>query len=120
MAINRLIKTFRAEGAIPAYTIVKVSVGDGDVAPAATALDALIGVTTEVAAADQETCDVVLTGTAFVLLGAAAAVTRGDRITADALGCGVTAVHPAEYIGKALESGVPGQEIEVSLGFGLL
>jgi Uncharacterized conserved protein (DUF2190) len=120
MATNRLIKTYRAEGAIPAYTIVKFSAADYEVAIAAAQADKIVGVTTEVAPLDQEPVDVVHTGIAYVMVGAAGAVVRGDLIASDALGCAITAVSPARFIGTAIQSGAAGEVIEVLLGFGLI
>jgi hypothetical protein len=115
MATNRLVKTYRAEGAIPAYSIVKFSAADYEVAIAAAGADGVVGVTTEVAAADQEPVDVIHGGIAYVMVGAAGAVTRGDRIASDALGCAITAVAGANIIGIAIQSGAAGEVIEVLL-----
>lgn len=120
MATNAFTKTYRAEGAIPAYSIVKFSAADYEVAIAAAQADEIVGVTTEVLAADQDPVDVIHGGIAYVTVGAAGAVVRGDLIASDALGCAITAVHPARFIGTAIQSGAAGEVIEVLLGFGLI
>jgi hypothetical protein len=112
MATNEFTKTYRAEGAIPAYSIVKFSAADYEVALAAGAADSLVGITTEVAAADQEPVDVVHDGIAYLTLGVGGA-TRGDCITSDAAGNGVTAVAGNRFIGIAIQSGLVGEVIEV-------
>lgn len=103
-----LARNFKAEAAIAANTIVKLGSADGQVLTAAAATDKLLGVTTDIAAAINERCDVILSGVADVIYGGA--VTRGDLLTADATGRAVTAAPAAgvnnRIIGIALVSGV--------------
>ena len=111
------IRNFLAEGAIPAFSIVKVGANDGGALAAAAATDKIIGVSTDIAAASGERCDVILGGVADVLFGGA--VTRGDPLTADASGRAVTAAPVAgtnnRLIGFALVSGVLGDVGQVDL-----
>lgn len=120
MANPTFIKTYTAEGAIGAYCIVKPGANDYGVAPSSAVGDALLGVTTEIAAADTERCDVIHNGTALVQLGGT--VARGDPITSDASAHGVKAAPVAgtnnSVIGRAVVSGVSGDIIPVLLSIG--
>lgn len=115
MANLGLTKNFNATGAIPAYSLVKFGANDGEVVAAAAATDKIIGVTTEIAAASGERCDVQVDDIGFVLLGGT--VTRGDLITSDVNGAGVTAAPAAgvnnRILGIAMKSGVSGDIIDV-------
>ena len=110
MSTSRYIRNFKAEAAIPAFTIVKNGTVDGNALAAAAVGDKLLGVTTDIAAAINERCDVILAGPADVLFGAT--VARGDLLTSDATGRAVTAAPAAgannRIIGVALVSGVVG------------
>jgi hypothetical protein len=104
-------RNYIAEAAVPANTIVKPSATtDKNVLAAAAVGDKLIGISTDIAAAINERCDVILEGVADVLYGGA--VTRGDLLTSDANGRAVTAAPGAgvnnNVIGRALISGVLG------------
>ncbi|MEW6314136.1 MAG: capsid cement protein [Pseudomonadota bacterium] len=120
MSNPSLIRNFKAEAAVAAYTIVKPGTADGQVLAAAAVSDKSIGITTDIAAAINERCDVILSGVADVLYGGT--VTRGDLLTADASGRAVTAAPAAgannRIIGIALVSGVVGDvgQIEISQG----
>lgn len=110
MANIGLARNFKAEAAIPAFTLVKHGTVDGNVMAAAAVADSIIGVTTDIPAAINERCDVILVGAADVLYGGT--VTRGDWLTTDASGRAVTAAPAAgvnnNVIGRALVSGVAG------------
>jgi hypothetical protein len=93
MANNGLTKSYLAEGAITANTIVKVGAADYGVLAAAAVGDKSIGVSTDVAAASGERCDVMHAGIADLKLGGT--VARGDLLTSDASGFGVTAAPAA-------------------------
>lgn len=115
MANLGLTKTFTATGAIPAYSLVKFGSNDGEVVAAAAATDKIIGVSTEIAAASGERCDVQVDDIAYVLLGGS--VTRGDLLTSDSAGAAVAAA-PAtgvnnRIIGIALTSGSSGDVINM-------
>jgi hypothetical protein len=104
-----LIKNFAASGAIPARHFVKFGAGDGLVALATAATDAIIGVSGELAAADGERVDIHLSGLAEVVLGGN--VTRGTSLlTANADGEAVAAAPAdaasARVAGPAMVSGV--------------
>ena len=117
MANNGLTKSYTAEGAIAANRIVKVGANDYGVLQGAAATDKLIGVTTEIDAASGERVDVVLEGIADLKIGGA--VARGDLVTSDATGQGVTAAPAAgannRIIGVALISGANGDIIPVKI-----
>jgi hypothetical protein len=108
MANPDLIRNFKAEAAIAAYRIVKAGAADGQVAQAAAVGDKSVGVSTDIAAAINERCDVILGGVADVQYGGA--VTRGDLVTSDANGKAVAAAPAAgannRIVGVALVSGV--------------
>ena len=105
-----LARSFKAEAAIAAFTLVKLGSADGQVLQAAAVSDKLLGVTSDIAAAINERCDVILEGVADVLYGGT--VTRGDLLTSDASGRATTAAPGAgtnnRIIGTALVSGVVG------------
>lgn len=115
MANNGLTKSYTAEGAITANTIVKVGAADYGVLAAAAVADKSIGISTDIAAASGERCDVVHSGIADLKLGGT--VARGDLLTSDASGFGVTAAPAAgtnnRIVGEALISGVSGDLIPV-------
>lgn len=113
MANNGLTKCYTAEGAINANRIVKVGAADYGVLQAAAVGDKSIGISTEIDAASGERVDVVLAGIADLKLGGT--VARGDLLTSDATGQGVTAA-PAggtnnRIVGMAIISGVTGDII---------
>lgn len=107
-----LVATYTAAAAIPAHTLVVNDAADDQVKPA-TAADAALGVTTEVAAVAGEYCDITLLGVSPVRYGAA--VTRGQRLKADANGAAIPAGLDIA-IGIALVSGVAGDIGSVLLG----
>ena len=83
---------YNAEGAINAYSIVKPG-ASGGVLQAGAATDKLLGVTTEIAAASGDNCDVQVEG--VVLVKAGGAIAAGDPLTSDASGNAVTAAPAA-------------------------
>ncbi len=120
MSNNKLTKSYTAEAAITAYSIVKVGAADGGALLGAAVSDALIGVSTEIAAAAGEMVDVVHSGIAEVKLGGT--VARGAPVTSNASGLGVAAAPAAgtnnRIIGFAQVSGVSGDVIPVLLSLG--
>ena len=115
MANPGLIKTYDASGAIAAYTVVKFTSTDFQVASASAVSDKLAGITTEIAAADTERVDVIHDGIAYASCGGT--VAQGDPLTVNASGQVVTAA-PAtgvnnQCIGRARQSGAAGDVIEV-------
>lgn len=120
MANNGLTKSYTAEGAINPFRIVKVGAADYGVLQGAAVADKLIGISTEVDAASGERIDVVQEGIADLKLGGT--VARGDLLTTDASGQGVTAAPAAgtnnRIVGVALISGVSGDIIPVQLSLG--
>jgi hypothetical protein len=120
MANNGLTKSYAAEGAISANRIVKVGAADYGVLQAAAVSDKLIGISTEIDAASGERIDVVHEGIADLKLGGT--VARGDLLTSDASGQGVTAAPSAgtnnRVIGMAVIAGVSGDVIPVLLSIG--
>jgi hypothetical protein len=119
MANPGFIKTYDAGGALTPYQIVKFS-ADFTVVAAAAATDSLMGVTTEIAAAQGERADVVHGGTPYVQLGGT--VNAGDWLTSDANGHAITAAPAsgavANVIGRARYGGVSGDVIEVLIALG--
>jgi Uncharacterized conserved protein (DUF2190) len=115
MARNGLTKSYLAEAAISAFRIVKVGAADLGALQAAAVADKFIGISTEVDTVSGERLDVIHEGIADLKLGGT--VARGDSLTTDASGQGVTAA-PAggtnnQVIGRALTSGVSGDIIPV-------
>ncbi len=112
-----LARNFKAEGAIPAFTLVKPGTIDGNVLAAAAVADSIMGVTTDIPAALGERTDIILSGVADVLYGGT--VARGDWLTTDASGRAVTAAPAAgvnnNVVGRALVSGVLGDVGSVTL-----
>ncbi|ARO88174.1 DUF2190 domain-containing protein [Nitrosospira lacus] len=117
-----LTKSFKAEAAISAYRIVKFGTADNQVVQAAAAADFSVGVSTAVAPAINERCDVVMSGLAEVEFGGT--VTRGGPVTADASGKAVAAAPAAganaRIIGFAHVSAVSGDIAPVLLAPGLM
>lgn len=102
-----LTKSFDAAGAIASYRLVKLGSADGEVEQAAAGTDVVIGVSGLVAADGAgERIDIYLVGAVEVEYGAA--VSRGDRLAANASGQGVPATAGDAVIGLALEAGVSG------------
>ena len=120
MANIGLTKSYLAEAAISAARIVKVGAADYGVLVAAAVSDKIIGISTEIDAASGERIDVVHEGIADLKLGGT--VARGDLLTSDASGQGVTAAPAAgtnnRIVGMALISGVSGDIIPVKLQLG--
>jgi hypothetical protein len=116
-----LFSNMIAEAAINPRRLVKFGTADGSVIQAAAAADKPIGVADQLG---QLTVggrvDVVMAGICEVELGGG--VTRGDPITADAVGRGVLAAPAAGtnngVVGRALMSGVLGDVVTVILGNG--
>lgn len=117
MANNGLTKSYVAESAIVPFSLIKYGAADYGAAQGAAATDKLYGVSTEVASAIGERFDVILEGIADLKINGV--VARGDFITSDATGLGITAA-PAvgvnnRIIGIAQVSGVAGDIIPVQL-----
>jgi len=117
MANIGLTKSYLAEAAISAQRFVKVGANDYGVLVAAAGADKIIGISTEIDAASGERIDVVHDGIADLKLGGT--VARGDLLTSDATGQGITAAPGAgtnNRIGAmALISGVIGDIIPVKV-----
>jgi len=122
MANNGLTKNYLAEAAISGQRIVKAGANDYGVLAAAAVSDKFLGISTEIDAASGERVDVIHEGIADLKLGGT--VTRGDFLTSDASGQGVTAAPGAgtnnQVIGKALISGVSGDVIPVLISPSML
>lgn len=110
-----LTKSYNAGGALTANSIVKVGTNDYDVLLGAAVSDKLIGITTEIASVSGERADVILIGIADLKINGT--VARGDQLTSDASGLGVTAAPGAgtnnRVIGIAQIAGVAGDIIPV-------
>lgn len=111
MSLNSLLtKNYTASTAVLAHRFVKFGGADKTVAHAVAANDGIVGVTADLGADAGDRVDVHHFGLGEIELGGA--VTRGDFLTADALGRGVTAELAADEIIRSgalvLESGVEG------------
>lgn len=118
-----LVKAYTAGAQIAPYLIVKDGAADGTVLPAAAATDKPKGVSVpNITAPSGQRVDVVLDGIAQVQLGGT--VTRGDPITSDANGKGVTAAPAAgvnnHIIGFVEVSGVANDIVPVRLARGVI
>lgn len=113
MGNPKLVKTYNAGGVIGPNKIVKFS-ASGTVVLAAASTDALVGIsrTNITTAASGDRVDVVESGIYEVVCGGT--VARGDKITSDASGNGVT-WSAGRSIGEALESGVAADLIPVKI-----
>ncbi|UKD10556.1 hypothetical protein L3V59_12795 [Burkholderia aenigmatica] len=110
-----LISNYVAASAMGAHLLA--AYGDADdhaTAPTGAAGEKLLGATTDVGAAAGERIDVVLLGPTPVVYGAA--VSRGDRIKADAQGRAIPAAAGDASIGEALLSGGVGDIGSVLIG----
>lgn len=107
-----LQKNFLAGAAIAAFRIVKMSAAD-TIIQSTGATDVMIGVNDDVAPANAERCDVVMSGMCFVEAGAAFALNA--RLTSDATGRAVTAAPGAAVnnncIGYAVDAAVAAGDI---------
>ena len=117
-------KSFNAGGALAANSSAKSGSNDYDVLQAAgsAATEKILGITTEVAASSAERVDVVLAGVADLKLNGT--VSRGDPITADSSGLGITAAPSAgtnaRIVGFAMVTGVAGDIIPCLLAQGMV
>ncbi len=115
--MRHMILPFTASAAIAGNRIVKLGAADGTALQSTAATDAPLGVSDPVGAASGSVCDVHLNGTPTVEYGGP--VTRGARLTSDAVGRAVVAAPAAgatvEIVGKALISGVLGDVGQVHL-----
>lgn len=119
--MNRdLTKAYKAGGAIPAYSLVKVGAADGEVLAATAVSDLIIGVTTSIAAASGDIVDVVHEGVVDVKAGGV--IARGTFVTTDGSSQGVAAAPAAgtnnSVIGRALMTAASGDIIPVLLSIG--
>lgn len=105
-----LIKSFVAEAAIAPFRIVNFGSDDDSVVQSAAATDAMFGVSDSLGAEPGSRVDVVMSDVTDLDFGGT--VTRGDQLTSDADGKGVTAAPAAgtnvRVIGIAMVSGVAG------------
>ena len=97
--MSTLIKNYTAGAAIAANSLVKLS-ADGTVITAALPTDAIIGVTTDIAAASGDPVDVVHIGITEVKAGGV--IARGALFSADTAGLAATAAEDDRAIGMAL------------------
>ncbi len=118
-----VLKSAVAGAAITSGQILKFGADDDTLVPAAAATDVLMAIAEEAAASGQQLAVAVSAPNIRpVVLGGA--VTRGDLITSDANGAGVTCAPGAGannyYIGMAMMSGVAGDIIPVRVGPGVM
>lgn len=110
MSANAVFRSFTAAADIPANSIVKFTMNDGEVAPAMAATDKIAGVTDSVAVVAGQMVDVAIAG--FHPVKAGGVIAAGDPLTADAASKAVVATFAAGVnkfvIGRALAKGVAG------------
>jgi len=117
MSNRDLVHAYKAGGAIAAYSLVKIGAADGEVLQATAVSDAILGVTTSIAAASGDTVDVAHEGIVDVKTGGV--IARGAWVTTDGSGLGVASAPSAgtnnSVIGRALETSASGDIIRVLL-----
>lgn len=86
-------KSFLAGAAVRGRRFVVIGAADATVIEATGAAATILGVSEQVDAASGDTQDVVMGGTAEIVYGAA--VTRGQRLTADGAGAAIPAAPAA-------------------------
>lgn len=112
-----LIGNFIAQGAVAAYHLVAYGDQDDTVKQATGAAgEKLRGVSCDADAADSKRVDVTQLGVAPVIYGAA--VTRGDRVKADAQGRAIPIADGEPFIGVAEVTGVAGDRGAVLIAHG--
>jgi len=104
--IPGLTLAYTAAGEIPARVLVKHGPNDGEAAIAASASDAFLGVSSELARSAGQHVDVIRSGLAPVMYGAA--ITRGAALTANANGYAIAAKAGDQIAGFAEVSGAAG------------
>jgi len=109
---GQLIKSYAAVANLAGRRIVKFSGAGIGIAVAAT--DLAIGVSDTLDATSGQMVDVIMDGSAEVVLGGA--VSAGQPVTADAAGAAIAATVAGNIaIGFALATGVAGDIIDVAL-----
>lgn len=122
MQKNPFYITLSANGAIAARKAVKISSGEAVIAAAET--DALIGLNSQLAAADNEHCDIIVGGVAEAIAGGN--ITEGNAVTADSNGDLVAVTNTMKttgdvrIIGYALATAVDDDIFPVLVAPGLL
>jgi len=101
-----LILAYTAAGEIPARVVVKYGANDGEAAVAASASDALLGVSADLARSAGQPVDVIRSGVTPVIYGAT--ITRGAALTANTNGYAIPAKANDQIIGYAEMSGAAG------------
>lgn len=118
MAINADFRSYTAEGAIPAYSVVKPG-ASGGVVIATAATDKLIGTSDELAKSTGEMADIALGPLPKVRLGGT--VAAGDWLTSNGSGAAIaTTTAGNQVIGRAEIAGVSGDVITYFRALGQL
>jgi len=118
MAINSDSRSFKAEGAVARYSIVKPGASGGVVVGAA-ATDKLLGTSDELDHVTGEMVDVAVGPLPKVRLGGT--VAAGDWLTCNATGAAIaTTTATNQVIGRAEIAGVSGDEITYLRALGQL
>jgi hypothetical protein len=111
-----------AAAAMAAFAVIKPGAVDGACLPATAATDLLLGVSDGLAKDVGEMVDAPSAGVGEVRLGAA--VTRGQKLTADASSKAVPCAPGAgvnhHYFGVALQSGVADDVVLYQVGLGVM
>jgi len=113
-----LIRPYTAEAKVLRHRFVKYGVGNRTAVTATAASDAIMGVSSELDIDTTGALDIAKTGETSLVIGGT--VTKGDFLTSDSAGAGIKAVSGNRYGAMAEESGVTGDQIDVTLCFGKL
>lgn len=105
--------TGNCEAAVAPYRFVKPGAADNGVVVGAAGTDLILGISNQTGGDLNDTVDYIVSGEAELELGAGGC-TRGNRLTTDGTGKGITTVTAGHYLGAiALKSGVAGDIIPV-------
>jgi hypothetical protein len=108
-----------AEGAIAAYSVVKIGASGGCLQADSATVKSL-GLSTDIAAASGDICDVIVQGVALGKAGGT--VAHGDLLTSDSAGLLVAAAPSTgvnnRIVGVALEAAVSGDIFRVAVALG--
>lgn len=115
---NILTKTFKAEAAVTANSIVKMGTVDGQVVLAAGTTAPILGVSGDAALINAR-IEIMIAGIAKLKLGTGG-ITRGAYVTSDAAGLGVapgtTGGTNYDVAGIAMQSGSAGDIVDLLIG----
>ncbi len=115
------IQAFKADAAIAKGAPVKFGSDSKHVVKANAATDKIIGWSQNAPSAAEDMCEVALPGGGAKVLCGAAAVTRGDLLTADTSSCGLsTNTNADRYAAVAMDSAVSGDLFDAFVEVGIV